>query len=132
MRDVAAVAAMLRHVEHECMLQHVARHVAAHSATCCRQCAGGVPSWGLTGVQLAAASPQRIKAEYRRYVESGAWCCPEGGAHFWVCRNGTKQCVKCSEARQIVVPDYMWNDSAGTIGTFGVRGLFDAERRRRV
>ena len=84
------------------------------------------------GMITAAPPPQVIQAQYRRYVESGVWCCPEGGAHHWVCTNGAKQCVKCHDVREVVIPDYMWSDSAGTIGTFGVRGLFDAERRRGV
>jgi len=79
-----------------------------------------------------APPPQRITAEYRRYIDSGAWRCPEGGAHFWLCENGTKRCVKCNDTRKVVLPDYAWNDSSGTIATFGVRGVFDAERRLRA
>lgn len=73
-----------------------------------------------------------IEELYRRYVESDSWRCPAGGAHFWVCTNGTKHCIKCSGTRNIVYPDHVWNDNPVTIGVFGIQGTFDVESRLRI
>ena len=67
---------------------------------------------------------------FRRYVESGSWQCPEGGAHRWVEMgkgSGVYRCSKCKQAREFQVPEYVWNDKIDAL--FGVSGAFDALQR---
>jgi len=78
--------------------------------------------------------PQVLQAQYRRYVESGVWRCPGGGAHHWVCTNGNKwACIKCEDTKTVTCPEYgefVWSDRLD--GVFGVKGMFDGGRRLRI
>ena len=81
--------------------------------------------------------PQVLQSQYRRYVESGVWRCPGGGAHHWVCTNGNKwQCIKCENTKTVTCPEYgefVWSDRLdGNYGTFGIKGTFAASLRLRV
>jgi len=44
---------------------------------------------------------------FKRYVESGVWQCPKGGAHRWAhVISITWRCTKCNIAREFPCPDY--------------------------
>jgi len=63
---------------------------------------------------------------FRKYIDSGSWQCPKGGAHFWLHIEGKNwRCRKCGQPGHFDCPDYAWNDrmDAGTL--FGVSGIFD-------
>ena len=45
--------------------------------------------------------------EFKRYMKSGMWRCPAGGAHFWVATDGALwKCAKCSMERQFPMSSY--------------------------
>ena len=47
--------------------------------------------------------------QFQRYVQSGAWQCPKGGAHRWVeveTASGIYRCSKCHQAREFPIGDY--------------------------
>jgi len=46
--------------------------------------------------------------DYAKYLRSGVWKCPAGGAHKWVHIDGFKyRCTKCPAEREFLVPDYL-------------------------
>lgn len=52
---------------------------------------------------------------FRRYVESGVWQCPTGGAHRWIHAFGiTWRCTKCNMAREFPCPDYDYDSAMST------------------
>lgn len=63
---------------------------------------------------------------FKKYVESGSWQCPKGGAHFWLHIEGkTWRCGKCHQPRDFDCPEYVWNDRGDARTPFGVSGIFD-------
>ena len=48
---------------------------------------------------------------FNKYLESGSWQCPVGGAHIWVeIKDNQWRCRKCHATREFKCPDYIWND----------------------
>jgi len=81
-----------------------------------------------------AGSKTSEAVNYRRYVESGTWRCPKGGAHKWVevvAGTGVYRCGKCKHTREFRTPEIAFTgpDSCGGGAIFGVHGVFDAMQR---
>lgn len=78
---------------------------------------------------MGSTSVKDISAQeigFRKYIDSGSWQCPKGGAHFWVHSEGkTWWCRKCDQTREFDCPDYVWNDRMDGGALFGVSGIFD-------
>ena len=67
---------------------------------------------------------------FKKYVESGSWQCPKGGAHFWLHIEGKAwRCQKCDQPKDFQCPDYAWNDRMDAGKLFGVSGIFDTMQR---
>ena len=61
-------------------------------------------------VAISSRSPS-VTAGFRKYVASGSWRCPAGGAHKWLHIEGNKwRCAKCPAEKVIECANYGWND----------------------
>ena len=81
-------------------------------------------------IAISSRSPS-VAAGFRKYVASGSWRCPAGGAHKWIHMEGeTWHCAKCPARKQIACEDYGWNDGMSYNIFWGMYRDLDALKRR--